>query len=362
MASMSESDMSGKHVVHLMSANQKLKAKIDLNGGMLSELWFDQSLLINKGIKSSEHYHSILHKAPWLKENYESDAPALDNHLSGEWACVPFGFVTYDHEVFKQGAAHGLPCHSKVDVKSSTKDGITLHYQYPKDSPLQELLRTIELIEEDDELKVNFSFTVIAKDDCKVPLGAHPCFPLYNTSLPCSQQPLTKSVVKLDANFDFGMVYPVECEKGVSRLLPQSTFTKLSSVKLLPDYCNLDGNTSECNLERLPLPYRTEEIVQLLGIKSIALHYKELGYILNLSWDDTYVKSALLWISNEGRSYEPWRSQNRCLGIEPIASAWDMGDISTKDNPIKSAGYPTYVELKKDTPFTFKYSLAIKAL
>ena len=69
--------------IYLQSKTGSLQAIVDLNGGMLSQLY---------AIKG-ESKHAIFHQAPWLKENYYQDQAGLMEHLSGEWACVPFGFV-----------------------------------------------------------------------------------------------------------------------------------------------------------------------------------------------------------------------------------------------------------------------------
>lgn len=372
------------NVVEIQSADRLMKGFIDLNGGMLTKLFVKRDALLKDAsaceVKAPSIYNvdedmvSVLHRAPWVVDDCFNHEPNLDAHLSGEWGCAPFGFVTKDDSLFKINAPHGLPCHSRFQnfELNPSKDECRLDYTYPEDNDLYRMERTVSLLtsKESQEgsaedkilLYAKFKATVSSRRPCKVPLGGHPCFPLYDITKGVGDDALASPVVKLKAKFDFGMVYIQNCEDGVSRLLPQSTFTDLSKVKLHYDYYHLDGNNEECDLSKLPLPYHTEEIVQLLGLSELELVYEKLGYSILLKWDREVIPGCLLWISNQGRAYAPWNSKNLCLGVEPVASAWDMGDISTKKNPILDAGYPTYVEIKPESPVTFSYELILKKL
>lgn len=327
--------------IYLQSKTGSLQAIVDLNGGMLSQLY---------AIKG-ESKHAIFHQAPWLKENYYQDQAGLMEHLSGEWACVPFGFVNSDSSLFLANAPHGLPCHSTWSVKelSEDKSKITLVYNYPQGNDLKSIERTIELGED----RVYLSFSVIAHKDCAAPMGVHPVFPTAGKD----------NELELEIAGD-GMVYGIECEPKVSRLVVGAHFDALSAIPLQEQYHNLDGNSSVMDGTHLPKPYHTEEIVQMLHPNGQAvLKYKNKGIKVTLSWDKDLIPTCLLWMSNYGRKFEPWQGKNCCLGIEPIAGAWDLAEQSIKDdNAIAKAGVATTVALKAQVPTTFKYEIAISDL
>ena len=161
-----------------------------------------------------------------------------------------------------------------------------------------------------------------------------------------------------------GMVYGIECEPKVSRLVVGAHFDALSAIPLQEQYHNLDGNSSVMDGTHLPKPYHTEEIVQMLHPNGQAvLKYKNKGIKVTLSWDKDLIPTCLLWMSNYGRKFEPWQGKNCCLGIEPIAGAWDLAEQSIKDdNAIAKAGVATTVALKAQVPTTFKYEIAISDL
>ena len=73
--------------------------------------------------------------------------------------------------------------------------------------------------------------------------------------------------------------------------------------------------------------------------------------------------SLLLWMSNRGRKYDPWNGRNLCLGVEPIASAFDLGTpASVAPNPIAAAGVATALTLDPATPVTVGFRLSGRAL
>ena len=327
--------------IYLKSPQGALEAVVDLNGGMLAQLYWVKG----------ERKIPVLHQAPWLKEGYYSQSAGLMEHLSGEWACVPFGFVTEDSSLFLKDAPHGLPCHSTWQVVALLEDKskLVLGYDYPKNNDLERIERTIELTDK----QVKLSYSIVSRTDCAVPMGAHPVFPTEGKD----------NELELEIIGD-GMVYGIECEPQVSRLVPGKYFESLSKLPLQEQYFNRDGNTEVMDGTHLPKPYATEEIVQMLHPQGQAiLKYRNKGLKVTLSWDHKVITTCLLWMSNYGRAFEPWDGKNCCLGIEPIAGAWDLAAQSIcPDNAIASQGVPTTVKLKAGTKVTFAYSLFLEDL
>ena len=323
--------------IYLQSPQGTLKAVLDLNGGMLAQIYRNNI--------------AIFHQAPWLKDNYYQQAPGLMEHLSGEWACVPFGFVTQDSSLFLKDAPHGLPCHSTWQLVelAADKSKVTIAYEYPQDNDLERIERTIELGED----KVNISYSVTARRDCAAPMGAHPVFPTEGAD----------NELELEIAGD-GIVYGIECEPQVSRLVPGKYFESLAALPLQEQYFNSDGNSTVMDGTHLPKPYKTEEIVQMLhpnGQAVLKYHHKKLK--VTLFWDAQLIPTCLLWMSNYGRAFAPWGGKNCCLGIEPIAGALDLAVQSiSSDNAIISQGVKTTVELKANNPVTFAYGLLLEDL
>ena len=327
--------------VLLKSPEGRLEAVVDLNGGMLAQLY----------LCAGGQRKALLHKAPWLKDDYYSSPAGLMEHLSGEWACVPFGFVTQDCSLFSASAPHGLPCHSTWQLRqvNSYGNSAVLTYDYPEGNDLAHIERTVTL--RDDS--VVLSFTVTSRKDCAAPMGVHPVFPTEGE----------ENVLELSIAGD-GIVYGIECEAGISRLVPGARFDALNRLPLQDKYHGADGNTEVMDGTRLPKAYHTEEIVQMLHPQGQAvLTYPNKGVRLTLNWDKEVIPTCLLWMSNYGRKYEPWNGTNCCLGIEPIAGAWDLAAQSVAEhNAVKDAGVPTTVPLKAGQGLTFNYSIAVEEL
>lgn len=326
--------------IEMKSKSGSLSAEVDLNGGMLARLQLRR--LGHKAI-------DLLHRAPWLDDDYFNDDPDLLAHLSGEWVCAPFGWVSKDSKLFSSSHAHGLPCYSTWEVEQFEEDKVILTYDFPQTHPLKSLKRVIELKED----RVDLSFTLVAREDCEAPLGVHPCFPTDDD----------QNALELDIKGG-GMVYGVDCEPGVSRLIPGASFESLDKLPLKSEFVGMDGNDKTVSAKTLPFAYHTEEIAQMLHPEGKAiLTYKNKGVRLTLQWEHSKIPTCLLWMSNHGRKHAPWNGLNCCLGIEPIASCWDFAEDSLKaSNPIKDAGVKTAVSLKAGVPFTFDYSISVECL
>lgn len=215
-----------------------------------------------------------------------------------------------------------------------------MRYDYPTAYPLSHLERRIALTDD----SVDFTLTVTARRDCRFPMGVHPIFPLGGDA----------GEVNIVASGG-GRVYPQAVEPGVSRLMPGAHFTSLQTVPVT------EGVTQD--ISHLPLPYDSEEIVQLLAPQGrITLHYPQRHLQLTLSWDSQHLPHCLLWISNAGRRLPPWRGRNYCLGVEPVCSAWDLGPASLVDNPISRHHAPTAVNLSAHETLTLSYQIRCTAI
>ena len=98
------------------------------------------------------------------------------------------------------------------------------------------------------------------------------------------------------------------------------------------------------------------------NILNNAREHNPQGCRITLSWDARLLPNCLLWLSNRGRTFAPWNGQNLCLGIEPIAAAFDLGeDVSSHDNPLRRKDVCTSLPFKKGVPFVLTHSLQVSA-
>lgn len=124
-----------------------------------------------------------------------------------------------------------------------------------------------------------------------------------------------------------------------------------------------DGSTID--LTRVPLGVEVDEIVLIAGPKEprVVLVNEAEGYRVGVEWDPTYLKSAMLWMSNRGRKGLPWGGTNLCLGVEPITSAFDFGQgVSADDNPLAKAGYSTAVDFEAGRTYEVRHRIAAERI
>ncbi len=84
------------------------------------------------------------------------------------------------------------------------------------------------------------------------------------------------------------------------------------------------------DLNRLPLPLHTEELLQLQDCAPpFSLYYEKEGVEVSLFWDPQQLPDVMLWVSNGGRSVFPWNNRNYALGVEPVNGVFDLGRVAT---------------------------------
>lgn len=301
------------------------------------------------------------YEAPWLGEP-EPQPPGLLGVMRNEFPCVPFG-VPYSPDglpagwreavatpVAAQDAAldasddlqHGYGCVGEWALVRQTAHEIEIALDYPDSSPIARLTRIIRADPQRPALDI--VLRIDARVDARRPMGLHP-----NLALPA----LTGAFRIEPAAFRFGMVHPGGPERGVSRAAAGATFDALDSVPLST------GGTGA--FDRLPLGAPTEEIVQLCGIGgAVTLTDDVAATAYRLSWDADKLPSLLLWISNRGRTYAPWNGRNLCVGVEPVASAFELGCVaSLAPNPINARGVPTALSISAQRPTEIAYRFEV---
>jgi len=301
------------------------------------------------------------YEAPWLGDD-SVQPPGLLGKMRSEFPCVPFG-VPYAREAVMESwqesvdtsidehdhpldesddLQHGYACVGQWSLVRQTPFEIAIALDYP---PASSIARVVRVIRADPQgPAIDFSVSVEARKTTRRPVGVHP-----NLALPS----MVGAMRIEPGDFRFGVVHPGGPEPGVSRAAPGATFDRLDQVPLR------DGGVAA--FDRFPLAHDTEEILQLCGVDgSVLLTNDEHEVSYRLSWDASVLPSLLLWISNRGRTYSPWNGRNLCLGVEPVASAFELGcRAGLAVNPINERGVSTAITVSPDRATEICYRFEI---
>lgn len=291
---------------------------------------------------------SPLYSHPWP----ENDQTGLIGFLKGDFFCAPFGIRPSDtisgYEATKSNSekeyAHGYSSNGKWKEAQGSDDKATITLQY-KESVIDKVDREVSFLK--DRIGISFKNSVFVKEDTSLPIGAHPIFKLPE-SIGSAKLVLPK--------YNKIYTYPIKTDETSILKINQAEddITKMSMA-----------NGETIDMTNLPLDYKTEEVLMVAGVEDgrVCLENHEEGYRAVLEFEADKIPNFLLWVSNRGRQFEPWNGRNLCLGIEPVASAFDFGtDSSRSDNALSKQGVKTCVPIKKDAPFEFNYKIYIEKL
>lgn len=293
--------------------------------------------------------------APWIDDpkNVLDTLPPILQNLRGEWPCVPFGVPELRTDLpsewlqdidkinsIEDDFIHGFSAnHEWTDISTSSQE-VNLTIDYPPNHPIRKLTRKIAVSSND---QLDFELSIETNKPVELPIGLHPVFRL-------PKKPGSAKLV-IDS-FKKAQTFPVSVESNISILAPNQQITELERV------LRLDG--SRVDLTCLPLADSTEELVLLdLSDGCVKLQNFDELYEVVLKWDIKQFPSCLLWISNYGRDYYPWNKRFLAIGIEPIASAFDLGVIHSRNpsSPLKKLGFKTSYSLQGLDHFNYQISV-----
>ncbi len=293
------------------------------------------------------------HIAPWFSEPGAAELPGILQRLRGEWPCVPFGAAPDRIEApgWPQPVAggepdpnpHGFSSNHEWHWIESAPDELALAIDYPAHHPVSRLTRRLRGV--DGRPALEFSLTVEVRRTVTLPIGLHPVFRL-------NSQP---GSMELDVTARQAATFPDDVD-------PSSIFV---ANRMLADWRRVPLRTGgEIDPSHLPLPHRTEDLLQLLGtVGHAALTNRPENYRVALSWNREHFPDLLLWFSNRGRSHFPWNGRHLALGVEPVSAALDLGtQVSGADNPISRAGSRTGWSFTPSEPFETRYSVSVDSL
>lgn len=287
---------------------------------------------------------------PWKEEEAEDN---LLKNLHGDFFCLPFGASPMSHALDeawgytpkaaeRKEYAHGYSSHGRwqTESQSSSSAELSLFYGQPD---IVGVRRRVTLLDNG----LVFTDMVETGQETELPVGIHPIFRLPDRT--------GDALLKLP---DCSSVhtYPIDVDIS-SRFLNGKT---LSSCEKIP--CK-DGTFLNARL--LPLPYAQEELLMLANVEEgqVVLENHEEGYAVTLEWDKEKYRHCLLWFSNRGRSFAPWKSRNLCIGIEPVTAPFDLGEGCGRcENPLKRQGIATAYRFKEKSRTILKHSVKVTAL
>lgn len=294
-----------------------------------------------------------LHVAPWGNDAEAAALSPILQALRGEWPCVPFGFDapralpagwTAGGETF-EGAEelHGPGSNAHWTFCDTGPERLVLELVYPETHPVHYLRRTI--VPDPAAPAIDLTLEVAARRECRLPAGLHPTFRLTPRPGSVTLEPGAHGAI---------WSHPIDFEPGATLIPPGARFASLAAAPLAA------GGTGD--FAHLPRAEDTEELLQMTGASGdFALHYRDEGFRVRLTWEAAVFPSVILWVSNRGRSAWPWAGRHLALGVEPICGAFDLGPATASaPNPLSASGEPTALALDPDMPLVTRYRIAVE--
>ena len=174
------------------------------------------------------------------------------------------------------------------------------------------------------------TFRIHARRRAQISAGLHPILRL----------PDTPGRMHITADFAFGLTHP-----GYGGL-------EFRSLDTVPS----PGGTVD--LSCVPLSPRTDLNAQLCGMRGpLRAVWLDEGAGLDLDWDRALLPSLQIWHTDGGIGGAPWHNAYRGIGLEPIASAFDLDtSVSCAANPINARGVATAIWIDPAAPVTIRHS------
>ncbi|MDQ7876529.1 hypothetical protein Q9R08_00925 [Microbacterium sp. QXD-8] len=290
--------------------------------------------------------------SPFAAPHWDRDDPdvaGLAGHirmLGGEFVCLPFGSAPLPADaapgwleaaggdaIDAPSPPHGASADRDWQVVGRVPSRVVLALDLPEPDPVCRIERSISGI--DGEAAIRFGLRIHARRAHRTSLGLHPIF-----RMPRSGETLT-----IDADFARGRTHPALVEGGSGLIPPDTAFSSLTDVG------GIDVST-------LPFAEEAEEVLQLLDVEPpVRLRWSN-GDEVALDWPREHLPSVLLWCSDRRLTGAPWNGRYRGLGVEPIASAFDLPPtVSVAGNPLAQAGHATSLALDPRVPFAIEYRI-----
>ena len=283
-------------------------------------------------------------RAPWMGQVQD---PAIIGHLrelGGDFACLPFGIGRATPGAPPEWAAllsgptegpiHGQAANADWQVVTASDAGITLALDYPAASPVLRVERSVTA--RPDAPALDCSFRIHARRRAQISAGLHPILRL----------PDRPGRLHITADFAFGLTHP-----GYGG----QDFQRLDAV---PGPTTFPQTGGPIDLSHVPLSPRTDLNAQLCGMRGpLTATFLDEGAGLELDWDRALLPSLQIWHTDGGIGGAPWHNAYRGIGLEPVASAFDLDtSVSCAANPINARGVATAIWIDPAAPVTIRHS------
>ncbi|MEP2774334.1 MAG: hypothetical protein ABJQ29_17155 [Luteolibacter sp.] len=283
--------------------------------------------------------------SPWKPSEVDPTLPPLLKNLRGDFLCLPFGPQ-------ENGPPHGETANHNWEKVSETADSLTLAIE--ASDVAAKISKTLALRPGQTALYISHTIEGLEGDWS---YGNHPILDFSG---------LPEESVRISVSpFRWASVYPEwfsnPSDGAHQSLKIAALFSDLTEVPLA------DGGTTD--LTRYPARPAADDLVMMVADAAtpgqpFAWSACVLdGYAWFALKNPADFPATLFWISNGGRSAEPWESRHTSrIGIEEVCSHFcDSVDISRKDL-LHNLAIPTTRSFSQDTPVTLKLIQAVAAV
>lgn len=274
--------------------------------------------------------------APWLPAEQE-DQPTLLSVLRGDFFCLPFGGQ-------EDGPPHGDPANAKWEQVSADERSLVLK-QHAGDSGAR-VEKRFSVKEGQSAIFVEHLISELEGD---YSYGTHPVLDL--SSLPDGAGRISVSPFRWASTFPGYFSDPAAGETQC--LKPDARFEDLRKVELA------DGLLTD--LSAYPARLGNDDLVMMVnepvsGAQPFAWSAVLFdGYVWLCLKDPKDFPATMLWLSNGGRSAEPWNSRHvGRLGVEEVCSYFSHGVDESRKDPLAAEGIPTTRRFKADETVSLK--------
>ncbi len=283
-------------------------------------------------------------RAPWLGTVDDRSIVGHLRVLAGDFVGLPFGmgrpptaetpqqWAELMRRPYPAGTIHGPAADRDWTVVAASPESVTLTLDYPSDSPVRRLERTIA--GRPGAPALDFTLTVHARRAADISLGLHPDFRL----------PETSGRLRIDVYFAFGLTHPNQVSGG------RQEFGDLASVP---------HKGADTDFRHIPASPQTDAVLYLAGVRGpVQATWLDENAAIELDWDRTQLPSLGLWHTDRGVAEPPWNNSFRAVGLEPMASAFDLETgISAGANPINRRGVATAIRIDPAAPLVVRHSI-----
>lgn len=281
--------------------------------------------------KLGERVVSPYSLSPWTPDDVDVELPVLLKNLRGDFFCLPFGPQ-------EDGEPHGETANRAWEKVSETANSLVLEI-HTSDVACK-VTKTISLRDGQAAIYVEHRIEGV---DGQWSYGTHPILNL--SDVPEGEGRLSVSP------FRWASVYPEVFSSpadGANQALKVAAeFSDLAAVPLA------EGGTTD--LTRYPARPATDDLVMMVSNPATPEQPFAWsacvmdGYVWFALKNPTDFPATLFWLSNGGRSAEPWKSSHTCrVGIEEVCSYFCDGVEQSRKDLLRDLSIPTTHQFSKD--------------